>query len=169
MVVNGKDKYRDNNSRETVINYIINHDKMPHDCYGGFKVDSMNPAGSMNDVAVQYGKENGVQLRHIIIGFDHCVQDPYLVQQVAQAVAKYIAQEYQVVYAVHENTPNLHIHVVFNAVSYLDGHRYRGTRQEHHRMMDALKRILHQYQLPQPRYVSKIQNTSFRIDDYEED
>ncbi len=39
-------------------------------------------------------------------------------------IAAYYAHRYQIVFGVHENTENLHIHFVFNTVSFVDGLKY---------------------------------------------
>ena len=46
------------------------------------------------------------------------------------------------VYAVHENPANPHIHIVMNSVSYVDGHRYYGTKKEHYDLMKVIKHSL---------------------------
>ena len=49
---------------------------------------------------------------------------------------------YQCVYAVHEDTYHTHFHFVFNPVSFVDGHKYSGTKEEHHDLKRLLRRHL---------------------------
>lgn len=165
MTTNGPGKYRDPEARRAVINYIMDNQKMPSRCWGGAQIDAMDPVGSMDQVSIKFQKTGGVQLRQLIIAFEAKITDPILVRCVAHELAMYIAQEFQTIFAVHENTQNLHIHMVFNSVSYVDGHRYGGTAQEHYRLMETLKKILHYFHLPPPRYVPKIRDDIIALDD----
>ena len=45
---------------------------------------------------------------------------------IAKRVCGYYADRYQIVYGIHEDTDNLHIHIVFNCTSFVDGKQYRG-------------------------------------------
>ena len=67
---------------------------------------------------------------------------------------RYLGKEYQAIYAVHENTESLHIHIVMNSVSYIDGHRYRGTKAEHYEFMDFLRNVLIYYGITKLQYIS---------------
>lgn len=152
--VNGCGKYRDLNSKEDVIDYILNPYKTPHNLIGMCMVDDIDPARSMHNVSFEFGKENGVQLRHLIVSFapyENC--DIYKADEIAQEFIAFIGQKYQAVYAVHENKNNIHFHLVFNSVSYIDGQRYYGTRAEHHHMLSALKAIVRKYGIYDLHYV----------------
>ena len=59
---------------------------------------------------------------------------------------------YQAVFAVHEDKPHLHIHLVFNSVSYVDGSRFGGKYADFFPMRDKMRQILRDYGLPL-RYV----------------
>ena len=146
--LNGKDRYHDFSAREDVINYILRPDKTMSGCIGWVNVDMRNPAASMAQVAKFYGKENGIQLRHFVLSFcQEEVDDPDVANEIAQQIAYFISQEYQTIYAVHEDTDQLHVHFVYNPVSYLDGHRYYGTKTEYYRLINFIKTLLHHYEI----------------------
>lgn len=146
-VVNRKGKYHDPNSRETIARYITN----PNKTFSGFigvsqGVNPQDIAGSMNQVAQQFNKTRGVQLRHIIISFlPDEVLSPEDVYRIGCDLAGYTSQEYQTVFAVHENTDRLHIHLMFNSISFVDGHRYYGKKYEYYSFINHVKQVLHQY------------------------
>lgn len=151
---NGCGKYRDQNSKEDVINYILNPYKTPHGFIGICMAEQDAPADSMKEVSARFGKESGVQLRHLIVSFapyENC--DIYKADAIAQEFISFIGQKYQAVYAVHENKNNIHFHLVFNSVSYIDGQRYYGTRAEHHHMLNVLKSIARKYRIYDVHYV----------------
>lgn len=54
------------------------------------------------------------------------------VEQIAQEVCDYyFSKGFEAVYAVHYDTEkHVHIHVAYNYVSYLDGHKYRSRRED---------------------------------------
>jgi hypothetical protein len=143
--LNAQGKYADDLARQTVISYILQPAKTPHRIIGGAYVDMMNPAQSMTDVAIHYGKDSKVRLRHFVLSFNPGeVSDPETIHLIADWLCKYIGINYQVVFAVHEDTPHPHIHFVFNSVSHRTGKRYRGDKQEYYDILNCAKNALHQ-------------------------
>lgn len=72
-----------------------------------------------------FGKMNGRQVRHIIVSFDPDDQiGPYCASMIAFKIAQYYGEEFQVVYGVHEDTNDLHVHFIINTVSYIDGKKF---------------------------------------------
>lgn len=157
MCLNGHGKYQDPYSRRDAINYILNFQKMPNRHFNGRGVNVFNAAKDMDDVAEKFDKTSGVQLRHYILSFDPTeVRDPCLAFVISCHFMDYFAQKYQVIFAVHENTANLHTHFIVHSVSYLDGGKFRGTKADHYEMMQTLRHILKYFGLKELRYVSKL-------------
>ena len=145
---NSRGKYQDSNATKNVMDYIFNPDKSKCALYGFYQVDPMNPSKSMRDVAEAFGKTNGIQIRHYIISFTkYEMREPIIVDQIAQKISTYFQDQYQCVYAIHEDTEYLHIHLICNAVSYVDGHRYRGNKTEYYDFVSWLKRLLSKYSI----------------------
>ena len=67
---------------------------------------------------------------------------PFVAYQIAYQAAWYYGREYQILFAVHENKQLLHVHFVMNTVSYLDGHKYAGKREDYYKFQDYLIQIL---------------------------
>ena len=82
------------------------------------------------------------------------MNDPEVAYQIGQDVAEYLGREYKTVFSVHQDTDQLHIHMVTNAVSYLDGHRYRGTRGEFYGLKEWIDMVLKRYGINRVRYLS---------------
>ena len=144
--LNGKDRYHDSNTRQDVINYILQPNKILNRYIGWINIDMRNPAESMNLVSKHYNKTSGVQLRHFILAFrPDETDDTELVNVIAQQVMYWLGQRYQVIYAVHEDTEHLHVHFIFNPVSVVDGQRYYGTKKEYYQKIRFIKSVLHQY------------------------
>ena len=139
-------KYFDPAAKQTVFDYMNLPHKTIHDYHGCAGVDPSNPVQNMMDTSAQFGKTTGVQLRHFILSFSpEELDDPTAANEIGYRVACHIAQEYQCVYAVHEDGANLHIHLMFNSVSYLDGHSYYGRREEFYSLFNWLKALLRRY------------------------
>jgi len=144
----GKNKYFNEDAKELLTRYILRPDKVIHGYWDGIHIDLLAPAESMETISAQFGKTQGVQLRHFIISFDpEELNRPEIAFNIAQQAAVYIGRKYQAIYAVHEDKPHLHIHLVQNSVSYVDGQRYYGTRAEFYALQDELRRILRQYHI----------------------
>lgn len=150
-IENGNGKYFNEDAKELVAAYIMRPDKVS----GGYGIDPCCPAESMKIVSEQFGKQQGVQLRHYVVSFTpYELDDPAIVNAIAQQFARYIGQMYQVLYAVHEDKPHLHFHLMHNSVSYLDGRRCYGRRSEFYSTQNVLKGILAQHGIYQLRYAS---------------
>lgn len=157
-VINGEHRYFNDDAIENAIHYIYLPFKARHGFIGGAGVAPECPAESMQLVSQRFGKLNGVQLRHYIISFaPHEMNDPAKVNKIACEIAGFIGREYQVAFAVHEDKPHLHIHFIANAVSYIDGHRCKGTRSEFFALQNAIKQILRKYGIYELRYQRKEQ------------
>jgi len=151
---NQKGKYFDIEAKADTIAYVLNPYKAKHGCVGGVGVSPECPAESMEIVSEMFGKSDGSQLRHYILAFsEEELYNLQTVHAIAQHIAVCIGQEYQVVYAVHEDKSYLHIHMIVNTVSFVDGHRWRGSKAEFYQMLNAMKMILRQFQIHRLDYV----------------
>lgn len=151
---NEKGKYRDLESKDDVIGYVLNPYKTPHHYCGYVMVNPNNIAGSMMAVSSNFHKENGVQIRHFILSFDPKELSGFrIADEIGYLTMRFFGKEYQTIYAVHEKPDNPHIHIVINSVSYVDGHRYYGTRKEFYDMMNYLRSILFKYGIKELIYV----------------
>ena len=69
-------------------------------------------------------------LRHWIISFGaRDLISPIQAYYIAVEAARFYADRYQLVFAVHEDTDQVHVHFVMNQVSYVDGRKYSGTKK----------------------------------------
>lgn len=148
-VLNGKGKYHDENARETVINYIFQPSKAVHRYIGASEHTSVRTAAEdMTEVAKRYHKDSGIRLRHFVLSFHPKeLSSPETADEIGAEIVDFLGLEYQAVYAVHENKEHLHIHIVMNAVSHINGHRYRGEKKELNGFITVLKIILRKYHI----------------------
>lgn len=130
MVLNGRGKYQDDRALKDVIAYALNPQKT-YGFVGGQVVGMDDPAQSMEAVAEKFGKNSGVRLRHYVLSFSQQeLTDPEIAYAIASSVAEYIAERYQVVYGVHQDTDEIHVHFVANTINFKTGERYGGKKAE---------------------------------------
>ena len=81
---------------------------------------------AMMDTKNDWGKRNGRQGYHFVISFRPQEAD----EETAYAVGKefcekYLHDNFDYCFAVHNDQEHMHCHIVFNSVSRMDGHKYR--------------------------------------------
>ena len=141
-------KYHDDQAVYDVLAYITRKDKTPSgNIYcshnSGFPMPMI--ATSMRAVAAHYGKNSHIRLHHFILTFNPSLVN--LLPSIANDICDYIGRTYQVVVAQHEDTPNPHLHVVFNSVSFVNGYKYRGGKEDYYELIDQMSSIVHKYGL----------------------
>lgn len=139
-------KYHDDNAIPDVVNYITRKDKTEHGYIIGIKVDIQNVVGSMIAVSEHFGKNSRLRLHHFVLAFPKEYSNIEVLAQIAKEVCAYIGTVYQVVAAIHEDRkPGLHIHFVFNAVSYVNGYKFHGSKSDHWEMREWIRSALYRY------------------------
>ncbi len=148
-------KYHDEEAVRDVLMYIMCPDKTPHGWICSAGVDMTDPAKSMKDVAQYYKKDFGVRVRHMILSFEKDdITSAGVPLYVAEKISKIIGRIYQTVCAVHEDTPNHpHIHIVFNPVSFVNGYKYHGDKQDYYGMITHIQRAVSSFGLGYVRVV----------------
>lgn len=139
-------KYRNrynkhNNSNENAVSniarYITNKDKTPSHYINLYGVPDSSPDGiqtSFEAIAKIHNKdmEGRRKAEHFIISFNaHELEEIGGISSAVTIVDEYcqnIATEYQAVSAFHENTKNLHAHIMINPINYHTGKRLQKNR-----------------------------------------
>lgn len=114
------------------LTYVTNDVKTMDGLYVGGRhiVDFSNATNEMMQVKEFYGKLGGRVATHGIISLDREESDPKNAGKLMLLLNDFMTElfpEHQVVYAVHTNTENLHIHFVINTVG-LDGKKIHMDR-----------------------------------------
>lgn len=139
-------KYHDENSLFDVISYCCNPAKAKSKLIGGFGISIPNAAEQMDGLARSYGKADGIRLRHMVLSFEPGERIvPEFAFQIAYQIAWYYGCKYQIVFAVHQDKPHLHIHFVMNTVSFVDGHKYAGKKEDYYAFLQHIRLILAVY------------------------
>jgi len=157
-----KGKYQDDQAISDVVTYITRPDKTPTGLVYGVNVDLQNIAESMIAVSKQYGKYTRLRLHHFIITFKPENKGNFtLFSKLMEEICSYIGRVYQIVAALHEDTQHPHIHFVFNAVSYVNGYKFHGGKEDYYELIEMIASILsaHKiYPLIPVKYIPKVNN-----------
>ncbi len=126
-----KDSYENISSIYNLVHYVLTDKRQncPVRFYGGYNVDVFRAADQMLSVKEYYHKTDKRLMRHIIVSFEDDIlpNDAYIL---GWQIAAYYADRFQIVFGVHENTDNVHIHLALNTVSFVDGLKYYGERSD---------------------------------------
>lgn len=119
------DSYKNFSSIFNLVNYALTdkRTKQPVRYCGGFNVDISRADEQMVLVKEYFHKASKRMMRHFIVSFEDDIS-PYDAYILGYRIAAYYAGRYQIVFGVHEDTDNPHIHFVFNTVSFVDGLKY---------------------------------------------
>lgn len=80
----------------------------------------------MLSVKRKYGKTDKRQGYHFIISFKKQEVRPETAMEITQKfVERYFGDDFQCLYATHDNTDHVHSHILFNSVSWRTGKKYR--------------------------------------------
>lgn len=137
-------------SLETVIHYILykKNSDILWDYIGGAGTNPYNAAFQFRAIKKYFRKddESRRQLRHFVVSFDNkaCV-DAYTAFLLAGEISKFYSDKYQLIYAVHEDSDNLHIHFGMNTVSYVDGSMYSEGYGDYYRLVSYVNNLLKAY------------------------
>ena len=116
-----RNEYQDYRALWGVLDYVLRSNYC-----GGYGIDPNQAYRQMVLVKEAYHKRTGVQLKHFFITF-HDWEMLYMgfedILQLGFEVGKYFG-EYQMVYGIHLDSNHVHLHIVMNSVSFIDGHKY---------------------------------------------
>lgn len=127
---NAKADKNNNSGRKLkrAINYITNSKKTRPELIGGIGVDKDNSFERMETVKRFYNKTHGREYKSFVVSFKgERFED--VVYEAAKYISRYFS-DYQVLYAVHINTENTHIHFIVNSVCVSDGHKLSQSKSD---------------------------------------
>ena len=149
--VTGCHKYHDAEALDAVITYCLQEQKTCSSMVGGFGINIGQAAYEMKRLAAAFGKGKGLHLRHMILSFSETevkwlgTDAPGEIYKIAAYTAQYYADQYQILFAVHEDSAHYHIHFVMNTVSFITGKKYRGDKADYYAFQRYLGDFLKEY------------------------
>lgn len=140
-MVNGE--YTGKESLINPIKYIMNPKKQ--NLSGAIGADPDNAEAMIKQfekVKKIYNKNSGRMVKHFIVSASNDINlTPEKMLDYSNQIAQFYGEEYQIVYAVHENGARLHTHFILNTVSYRNGKKYSSEWDELNRLRDYVRDI----------------------------
>lgn len=140
-----KELYYNKDAVKKLIYYILSDEKTPNRIYGGVGVSTDNKENAVKQffaVKQAYRNTKGKQAIHFWISFDekelHSLEE---FRHIGYGIASFFGGEYQIIFALHENTDNYHIHFVVNTVNFITGKKIRWNRGCVYRLIEFVKNI----------------------------
>ena len=122
--------------------YIANEEKTQKNAWvGGVNCLPLAEAAykQMMQTKQYFGKELGRQGYHIIISFEKGECRPDMAFQIgAEFVERYLGEDYECVYAVHDDKEHCHIHIIFNSINLTDGKKYHYNKGDWKHIMQPI-------------------------------
>ena len=149
-VVSPENKYKDNDTYRTIVNYCLNPFKAPHAFVVGFNLDMDHAEQDMYELSQQFNKLKGTRIRHMVLTFDPekekgiSHEDAFYI---AKKTCKYYASDYQIFAVVHENREHVHIHIIMNTVRIHDGEKYKGRKKDYYAFQEHLRKTIRPFGL----------------------
>lgn len=128
--------YPDRSALRNVINYVLKSDIVE-----GYAVDPYDAFRQMTLIKSVFHKQDGEQLIHFVITFSNLEMYRLTLDEVLALGFQVgnLFQEYQMLYGIHTETTHVHLHIIMNPVSFIDGHRYSNGLAGFWRLKKMLK------------------------------
>ena len=144
--------YKNKKSVNDLIHYILRTDPDSNEIqvrfYGGTGVDYIlceRAIRQMKAVKKYFKKKSGLQIWHFIFSCPSTITNPMKLYDFATKIIKEHLLDYQTMFAVHEDTDNLHVHFIVNSVSFLDGRKWHQELSEFYSMKDSIEKMAWHY------------------------
>lgn len=108
-----------------------------------------NALAQMLETKRHFGKKDKRQAYHFILSFEKGeVTEETAFQVMGEFVEEYLGEDYEAVYAVHNDTDHIHGHLIFNSVCCTDGRKYDYPKGEwEHRIQPLVNRLCREHGL----------------------
>ena len=133
------------NKLKRIIDYITDPHKTCNDLIGGIGVNKANALERMNTVKEYYNKSGGREYIHFCVSFKG-KQDADIVYDIGERIALFY-KEYQVLFSVHLNTYNTHIHFIINTVCVNDGHKFTQSKSNLQELKNYIDTVIQSFGL----------------------
>ncbi len=141
-VISPKGRYKDDGIYQSIVDYTTRDSK----CHSGYVVTRNLHRNSIADDMLkldeEFGKRKGTRIRHTIISFeDQDGATPEIAAAIAAQACAFYAGNYQTFAAVHEDTDNLHFHMVMHTPNIHNGKKYTGRKKDYHAFQKHMKAV----------------------------
>lgn len=135
-----KNNYRNPDAIYNVVSYPLKKTKTPHAVFGALGVNGSEKEKmivQMLSIQKYYRKCAGKRMIHFWVSFsaeEMSVLNYSDYRHIGYAIADFFENQHQVVFGLHENTDNTHIHFAVNPVNYCTGYKYHWQKSDTRRL-----------------------------------
>ncbi len=132
------------------LRYIMDPEKTSEGRYiSGSGCVPENALAQMLETKRHFGKSDKRQAYHFIISFEEGeVTEETAFQIMRQFAERYLGEDYEAVYTVHNDTAHIHGHLIFNSVRCTDGRKYDYPKGEwEHRIQPLVNQLCKEHGL----------------------
>lgn len=131
-----------------IIKYITNPKKTSEQYIKGIGVASEKAYQHMCTMKKLLRKVDGRQYIHFIYSPDPKDNvTPETVDKINADIASYFSEDYQMIYAIHTNTKNIHSHYIINTVNVNTGRKWSQSKSDLQELKDYTNSVLTKYGL----------------------
>lgn len=107
-----------------------------------------NAKQEMTDTKKRFGKESGILAHHAYQSFKPGEVTPKLAHKIGVETAKKMWDDkYEVIVATHMGSHAIHNHILINSVSFVDGKKYNGNKENYKRFREVSDELCREYEL----------------------
>ena len=107
-----------------------------------------NAKQEMTDTKKRFGKEGGILAHHAYQSFKPGEVTPKLAHKIGVETAKKMwGDKYEVIVATHMGSHAIHNHILINSVSFVDGKKYNGNKENYKRFREVSDELCRDYEL----------------------
>ena len=136
-----------NSSLAGIMRYVKNIEKTTDKILSGKDCTSANSLNKMTCTKKVWGKTDKRQYHHIIQSFLPGEVSPQIAHEIGERLAEVNFKNYEVLIATHIDREHYHNHLIVNSVSFVDGKKYKGTRQSLLDLKEGSDRLCREYGL----------------------
>jgi len=131
------------------VHYVSNEEKTLQRRYVTcINCDENDPCQSMNNTKKMFNDKKEIVCFHGYQSFLGNEVSADLAHQIGVELAKKLwANHFEVIITTHINTDNIHNHIVINATSFKDGHRFCNTKADYRAMRNVSDELCRKYKL----------------------
>lgn len=138
-------KYESVEDTRKLIQYIIGKAEYWNCSTVLFRGNSRELLNQITYIRRCFGKMDGNMMGHMVLSLDSQKYEKEVGRREMICLGNHFCNlfmDHQSIYAIHEDTKHLHLHFIFNTVSYKDGKRYHCSPQEFKAFKRRLANIL---------------------------
>ncbi|RFZ75727.1 hypothetical protein DS742_27350 [Lacrimispora amygdalina] len=145
-----KKNYRNPDAVKNLIHYILKKKKTPNTVIGALGVNGSSEKMMIEQMLFiqdYYRNCKGKRIIHFWISFaddENLKLDFADYRHIGYQIADFFENQHQVVFALHEDTDNAHIHFAVNPVNYCTGKKYHWQKADSRRLTSLMNQVVEQ-------------------------